>query len=537
MKTLLKLAALAALSLLPINARSAEKPIPPARVLIELNIGQTRELSLTNGESVRLTLLGIDETRDDVRNIIHEVKLRVKVDGEEVVLICGNYNLPVTVGKVKIDCPVAKNYLSNSMRDHWKIKKDARFRLWPKDSPYLEEGTFAYPIKQRWMANFTHSGNEPSLTGWGVRFDWEKVYYHEGHDIGGADGLDEIVSATDGRVISIRNQTLEGFEDIPLGGREDRLIIVDDRNWLYLYSHLDSTYLSIKPGDIVNKGQALGLVGKKGGSGGIVHLHFGIFCKDQLSDEWLVEDAYPYLWEAYKSEYEPGLKAIARPLQVLLVGQTARLDGSKSMGIDHPIVSYEWFFGDGSTASGVVQDKMYEEPGTYSEVLKVTDSKGNVDYDFATVFVYDREHPEESNIGFVHAAYHPTLDLKAGDDITFLVRTFHSEAVKTIWDFGDGTAFEETTTRGITKKNHSSGVYEKIIHAYSKPGHYVVTVKSARESGLNSVNHLHVLIDAYMTEKDHAVLWSTYNEDYASLIGDNVQEIIDLYFPNGRPHE
>jgi len=350
----------AILTVAPVIGYAQDKPATPVRVVAELDIGQTKEITLANGERVILTLVGIDETRDDVRNAIREVKLRVKVDGEEVVLICGNYNLPVHTGKVKIDCTVAKNYLSNSMRDLWKITKDARFRLWPDDSPYIKEGTFSYPIKQRWMANFTHSGNEPSLTGWGVRFDWKKIYYHEGHDIGGADGMDEIVSATDGRVVSIRNQTLEGFEDMPVGGREDR---------------------------------------------------------------------------------------------------------------------------------------RYERAGAYSEVLKVTDSKGHIDYDFATVYVYDREHPEETNLGSMQLAYHPTLNLKAGDDITFLVRTFYTEPVKTIWDFGDGTAFVETTTRGITKKNHSSGEIEKIKHAYSKSGHYVVTGRCAKDSGLNSVNHLHVVID------------------------------------------
>ena len=42
-------------------------------------------------------------------------------------------------------------------------------------------------------------------------------------------------------------------------------------------------------------------------------------------------------------------------------------------------------------------------------------------------------------------------------------------------------------------------------------------------------------INGYMTEKDHAMLWSTYDEDYALLIRNIVQDIIDLYFPNGRP--
>ncbi|MCP4312407.1 MAG: PKD domain-containing protein, partial [Bacteroidetes bacterium] len=169
--------------------------------------------------------------------------------------------------------------------------------------------------------------------------------------------------------------------------------------------------------------------------------------------------------------------------------------GSKSIGIENPLISYEWYFGDGSKADGAIQNKTYERAGTYSEVLKITDSKGNIDYDFATVLVYDREHPEETKLGLIHLAYHPTLGLKAGDDITFLARTFHTAPVKTIWDFGDGTAPVEITTGGITKKNHSSGSYEKITHVYSKPGHYVVTVKSAGDQGLNSVNHLYVLIE------------------------------------------
>jgi len=483
------------LTVIPTMVAAKGKPTTPIRVVTELNIGQTREITLNNGETVKLTLLGIDETRDDVRNAIREVKLRVKVDGEEVVLSSGNYNLPVCAGKVKIDCPITKGYLSNSMRNLWKITKDARFRVWPKDSPNIKMGTFVYPIKQRWMANMTHSGNEPSLTGWGVRFDWKKIYYHEGHDIGGADGMDEIVSATDGRVISIRNETLKGFENIPGGGREDKLFIVDERNWLYLYSHFDSIYPSIRPGDKVKKGQALGLIGKKGGSGGVAHLHFGIFRKDELFNEWVVEDAYPYLWEAYKNEYKPKLKAIARPLHILLSGQGARLDGSKSMGIDNPIVSYEWFFGDGSNAKGAIQRKIYEQPGAYSEILKVTDSKGNIDYDFSTVYVYDREHPEETNLGALQLAYHPTLNLKAGDDITFFVRAFHIKPVNTIWDFGDGTPLITTTTEPVTKKTHSRGEFKKTEHSYSKPGHYVVNVRCARESGLNSVNHLHVVIE------------------------------------------
>jgi len=36
-----------------------------------------------------------------------------------------------------------------------------------------------------------------------------------------------------------------------------------------------------------------------------------------------------------------------------------------------------------------------------------------------------------------------------------------------------------------------------------------------------------------MTEKDHALLWDTFDEAYSALIKNNVQNIIDLYFLGG----
>ena len=41
--------------------------------------------------------------------------------------------------------------------------------------------------------------------------------------------------------------------------------------------------------------------------------------------------------------------------------------------------------------------------------------------------------------------------------------------------------------------------------------------------------------EGYMTEKYHAALWDSWDEAYATGIGENVQHIIDLYFPDGRP--
>jgi len=77
------------------------------------------------------------------------------------------------------------------------------------------------------------------------------------------------------------------------------------------------------------------------------------------------------------------------------------------------IAEYEWTLSDGDRASGACVDRTYDEPGTYCEILKVTDRAGRTDYDFARVTVLDRKHPERWPIG-VHPAYHPTRILEVG---------------------------------------------------------------------------------------------------------------------------
>jgi murein DD-endopeptidase MepM/ murein hydrolase activator NlpD len=364
--------------------------LTPLRVVAELNIGEAQNIKLINGDIVELKLLHVDVVRDSLRNAIRAAYVKVSVDGQETTLNSGNYNLPVTIGKVQIDCPIVKNYYTNSSQNSWNLQKDARFRLWQEDSPYIKPGTFFYPIKQEWLVNMTHSGNEPCYVDWGENLANKKIYYHSGHDIGGAEGLDEIVSATDGLVVAANGDTLEGYNDFPGDIRKDVVYIVNELGWYIRYSHLDSTDPVIIPGVKVKMGQKIGFIGKQGHSGGWVHLHFEIKNKETSSGNWGTEDAYAYLWESYVHQYNPDLIAVARPHHLLWNGQETTLDGRKSKSFAGEIVSYEWTFCDGTTAKGAVQKKSYEMPGEYSEILKVTDSKGNVDYDFTVVQVYER---------------------------------------------------------------------------------------------------------------------------------------------------
>jgi len=103
--------------------------LTPVRVVAELNIGESQDIKLSNGDIVKLKLLQVDVVRDSLRNAIRSAYVKVSVDDEEITLNSGNYNLPVAVGKVQIDCPVVKNCYTNSNYDWWELQKDARFRL------------------------------------------------------------------------------------------------------------------------------------------------------------------------------------------------------------------------------------------------------------------------------------------------------------------------------------------------------------------------------------------------------------------------
>ena len=466
----------------------------PIRVVAELDTGTSRDIMLSNGETVKLALLQVEVVRDSLRNAIRTARVTISVDGEQITLVSGNYHLPVTVGRIQIDCPVVKDYVSNSRRNIWALEKDARFRLWPEGSPYMAPGTFVYPVKQDWLASMSQSGNEPTYVDWGENLANKEIYYHEGHDIGGAEGLDEIVSATGGLVVSANGERLEGYDDFPGDIRKDVVYIANELGWYLRYSHLDSTDPAIQPGSRVNMGQRIGFMGKQGGSGGWVHLHFGMAHKEISTGNWGVEDAYPYVWEAFVNQYDPSLIAVARPHHLLWTGQAATLDGSKSRSMAGDIVSYEWKFCDGTTATGAIQQKQYNLPGEYSEVLKVTDTEGNVDYDFTVVQVYDRDRQVQT-IPAIQPAFHPTLNIKPGDPVTFLVRTFNTDVGHEVWDFGDGSPKVSVRSEKVDRQHYQQGKFAETIHSFSSPGHYLVSVERPDEFGLKAIGHLHVVVN------------------------------------------
>ncbi len=468
--------------------------IEPLVRVIDLNVGQTRSVTLHDGNKATVKLLGLEEHRDSVRNAVRRAVVKVEVNDRVVELVSSTYNLPGSIAGVQIDCPVTKGYIANSSKANaWGLAKDARLRLWPADSPWIRPETFVYPVRQKWFANDTQMGNVPCYVNACDSPAQKGIYYHYGLDFGGSEEMVDVVAATDGLVVSVAGKVLPGHEeDTPIAERYDVVYLMDDRGWYYRYSHLSAIATPVILGKRVKMGSRIGQIGKEGGSGGWSHLHFDIKCR-QPSGMWGTQDAYAFAWQAYQQQYRPDIIAVARPHHLVYTGEKVLLDATKSWTSADRIEEYEWTFCNGSEAPGPQIERSYDRAGQYSEIVRVTDSAGKAAYDFAIVCVIDKEHPDRVPPA-IHANYYPTRDIKAGDKVTFKVRSFATQHGSEVWDFGDDSEKVEVKSDGNASQHNPDG-YAVTSHRYEKPGDYIVTVRRSNDLGYEAIAHLHVRVE------------------------------------------
>ena len=482
---------------LSLDAPGAGPPAPsrmPRLRAVDLDVGESSTVELSDGTTARVKVVALDEERDSIRSAIRRAQVKLEINGQPIELTSGTYHLPVTVAGVQVDCPVTSGHLTNSTADHWGLRKAVRLRLWPAGSPWIEPGTFSYPLRERWFATETQMGNEPTFVGELEHPTSRKIYYHAGCDTGGAEGLVDVVAATDALVVSRSNSTLPGYEDSPVMPRYDVVYLLDDRGWYYRYSHMKTIDSAIQPGARVKMQQKIGVLGKEGASGGWSHLHFEPVSR-QPSGKWGTQDGYAFLWEAMLQRDNPPVVAVARPHHVAWTGDRVTLDGSLSWSRTKKIARYDWTFCDGSTASGPKVERTYAQAGEYSEILKTTDDLGNYAYDFAIVQVNDRQAPTPPPPS-IHPVYFPTQDVKPGDPITFKVRTFDGANGPEIWDFGDGSSPVETRSDGNARHraDRNPDGYAMTTHSFAKPGDYLVRVERADSGGRKAIGRLYVQI-------------------------------------------
>jgi murein DD-endopeptidase MepM/ murein hydrolase activator NlpD len=463
-------------------------PKPALHRTIDLALGESVRVAIANGDIAAVKLIDLKESFGKVWGEVYRAEVTLEINGERQTILSGMYNLPHTIGGVQVDCPITKSLKNNSHINHWQLERDARLRLWPKDSSWINPEDFQYPVKQKWFASQTSFSNEPVAPR-----PRRQLYYHSGLDIGGAEGLAEVVAATDALVVSRGTDVIpEHARNTPVQKRYDVLYLLDERGWYYRYSHFHSIDDSIRLGERVEQGRRLGLIGKEGGSGGWTHLHFEIK-KMQPSGKWGTEDGYAYLWQAYRQEHSPKLIAVARPSYVAFTDQIVRFDAAKSWSAAGPIGSFEWTHSNGTKTHGAQTEVSFPQPGSYFATLKVTDAAGHVDYDFVRAKIYSRKNIEQQPPR-LHLTYSPTFNLKVGTAITFKARAFYFTHGEELWDFGDGSPTIRTKSDGNVNQHARDG-YAVLKHRYRKPGHFLIHVKRRNEHGHLAEDYLHVHIE------------------------------------------
>jgi len=479
------------------SCRRIEAAIPeperlPLRTVLDLELGVPVEAVLSDGETVRVEALEVDERVGALRSAIRNARVRARVNAVETWIDSANYNLPRQIAGVQVDCPITKGYRDKAHRRVWGLEKALRLRLWPGDSALIRPESLVYPVRQRWFATDTQMSNEPCYVGGAEGGSPDSVYYHNGLDIGGAEGLVDVVSATDGTILAVGHDVVSNHDAFYGTPCPDQVSVLDERGWVHLYAHLKDIERDLHPGNRIARGRKIALLGKEGSSGGWAHLHYGIFSV-QPSGQWGTEEGYAYLLDAYRRQYAPPLLAVARPHHFLKTGQRTVLDGTRSWCRDEQgIRGYEWRFTDGSTASGPQVERTYAEAGLYSETLEVTDRHGNFDRDFAVVQVVD-DYDLRCWPPGLHAAYAPSLGLRPGDPVTFLVRSFQTGTGSAVWDLGDGTPEVALRSDGNLPK-HDPAAYAWTTHVYDSPGQYVASVVRKGDDGTLAVARVHVEI-------------------------------------------
>ncbi len=113
------------------------------------------------------------------------------------------------------------------------------------------------------------------------------------------------------------------------------------------------------------------------------------------------------------------------------------LDASSSSSPNGAIVSYDWDFGDGDTATGITATHTYTEKGVYDITLVVTDSTGKTGVRTRSVEALNRVPVATFEIDKYWVSDNQPIEFDASGSYDP-----DGEIVQYIWSFGDGSSGE-----------------------------------------------------------------------------------------------
>ena len=200
---------------------------------------------------------------------------------------------------------------------------------------------------------------------------------------------------------------------------------------------------------------------------------------------------------------EPNAVFSASPSQGL-PGEPIAFDASDSGDTDGIITSYQWSFGDGTTGTGIVVDHSFEQAGTYTVSLTVSDDDGATSTVARAVIVaQEGGSAADGNVVPVARFSTSTPIASIGDEVVFdASASFDSDGslVSYAWDLGDG----------------ATGTGHVIAHRYTAAGTYRVTLAVVDDAGATDTASFSVNIGASDPPPSDGVYTRTYTWTYAS---------------------
>jgi murein DD-endopeptidase MepM/ murein hydrolase activator NlpD len=429
-----------------------------------LSVGETHAYRLKDGQERRICLKAVTEHADSVIGLMRRAEVLVEIDGMPLKLVCEPYVMPSEVKGLRIQADTTNRWMD--------LPKRVQFSLWDASDPIVDTDLFVFPLAGYGLfSQGTQGYNEPVHLGHRDGDPAGQQFYHNyGFDMAGFEGRDEVLACVDATVIGV-------YPDV------GTLILEDDRGIIFEYGHMDRILPEIKVGSEVKRGQKLGLLGRRGGSGNFSHVHVGTY----LSKEDLAAgrncrnlNLYPWLMEAFRKASGQTLFAVARPHHAVRTGETVRFDGTRSLAYGSKIKTFRWEFHDGTSVDRARAEKVYDRPGTYMAALWVEDERGLRDVDFCKVKVYSSDKVEDV-MPILFLSYSPSRALRAGQTVYFRGWPQGAEAGPIRLDFGDGTVIENYTP------------YSEVSHSFQNRGIHIVTGTTTAE-GFSVTQKLKVIV-------------------------------------------
>ncbi|MBN1845683.1 MAG: peptidoglycan DD-metalloendopeptidase family protein [Sedimentisphaerales bacterium] len=433
---------------------------------VYLDPGQTYAFRLKDGSERQIRLVSVQDYQDPVIHLARRAEVTIEIDGAPVELTCSPYAMPTEIRGLRIQADTTSAWLDTPKR--------VQFSLWDASNPIVDTELFGFPLPgYRLFSHGMQAYNEPVHLGHrdgdpaGQRF-----YHNYGVDLAGYEGRQKVLSCISGVVFRVNRE-------------EGDLIIRDDTGFLLHFGHLDSILAGIRPGIGVRRGQWIGMLGRRGGSGNFSHLHIGAYLSESALATGRAHrnlNLYPWLVAAYQQANGTDLYAVARPHQMALTGDTVRFDGRSSLAFRSKITGFRWEFDDGTSVEAPTAQKAYEQPGCHMAALWIRDDQGRIDVDFCKVKVFSRPDPEDV-IATLFVTYTPSAPIRVDQAITFRIWPQSSPVEDIQIDFGDGTIIRDYRP------------YSAIVHAFRRPGIHIVTV-SGTAGGLPVTQKVKVVVAA-----------------------------------------